>query len=192
MNKIKLALTGTVLGSVLGGLGGLVVATPALADERACRGTMGAVSVDGLRVPQGATCILVGTRVKSDIKVERNATLVARKVKVGGNVQAEGARAVSLTAKSYVRGNVQVKQGGAATVTSSRIGEDVQLDDNRRYQRVSGNRIGGNVQVMANRDGVRIYRNSIKGDLQCKENSPRPTGSRNAVGGNKEDQCRRF
>jgi hypothetical protein len=189
MDKIKIALAGAVLGSVFGGL---VVATPAVADDRTCRGTLRAVSVDGLRVPPGATCVLVGTKVKSDIKVERNAALVARKVRVGGNVQAEGARAVSVTGGSVVRGNVQVKQGGAATVTSSRVGEDVQLDDNRRAQLVSGNRIGGNVQVMANRAGVRIHRNAIKGDLQCKENSPRPTGSRNAVGGNKEDQCRRF
>jgi hypothetical protein len=33
--------------------------------------------------------------VKGTLKVERNATLAARKVNVEGNVQAEGARAVT-------------------------------------------------------------------------------------------------
>jgi DUF4097 and DUF4098 domain-containing protein YvlB len=189
MNTMKLILAGAALGTVLGGL---VVTTPALADERTCRGTIRATSVEGVYVPKGARCTLVGTRVDGDVKVAANATLVAHKVRVDGNVQAEGARSVSVSSGSVVDGSVQVKQGGAATVTSSRINGDVQLDDNRRYQRVSGNRVGGNIQVMANRGGVQIYRNAVKGDLQCKANRPGPTGGRNAVGGNKEDQCRRL
>ncbi|GAA0984627.1 hypothetical protein GCM10009555_058710 [Acrocarpospora macrocephala] len=189
MNKIKLALTGTVLGTVVGGL---AVATPAFAEERTCRGTIRATTLDNIRVPAGATCTLLGTRVKGTIKVERNATLVARKVNVEGNVQAEGARAVSVVAGSIVRGSVQVKQGGAATVTSSRINADIQLDANRRYLRVNNNRVGGSIQVVGNHHGAQIHRNSVKGNLQCKENHPKPTGSSNAVGGNKEDQCRGF
>jgi hypothetical protein len=189
MNKIKIALTGAVLGTVFGGL---TVATPAFADERACRGTVRAVTLDDVRVPKGASCTLVGTRVKGNIKVERNATLVARKVNVGGNVQGEGARAVSVVGGSTVRGSVQVKQGGAATVTSSRINGDIQFDANRRYLRVNDSRVGGNIQVVGNRNGAQIHRNSVKGNLQCKENRPAPTGSKNSVGGNKEDQCRRF
>ncbi|MGP3961248.1 hypothetical protein ACTWPT_35135 [Nonomuraea sp. 3N208] len=189
MNKIQLVLAGAALGTVFGGL---VVATPALADERTCRGTIRAVALEGVYVPKGATCTLVGTRIDGDIKVGRNATLVARKVRVDGNVQAEGARSVSVISGSWVDGSVQVKQGGAATVTSSRIKGDVQLDDNHRYQRVNGNRVGGNIQVMGNRGGAQIHRNAVKGDLQCKENRPKPTGGKNVVGGNKEDQCRRF
>lgn len=189
MNKIKLVLTGAVAGVVLGGP---VLATPAFADERACRGTIRAVTLDNVRVPKGARCSLVGTRVKGNVKVERNATLVARKVNVDGDVQGEGARAVSVIGGSVVRGNVQVKQGGSATVTSSRITGDIQLDANRRYLRVNGNKVGGNIQVVGNRQGAQIHRNSVKGNLQCKENRPKPTGSKNSVRGNKEDQCRRF
>jgi hypothetical protein len=189
MHKVKLTLAGAVLGTVLGGL---VVATPALADERTCRGTIRTATVDDVRVPKNAKCTLIGTRVKGNIKVERNATLDARKVNVDGNVQGEGARAVSVTAGSVVRGSVQVKQGGWATVTSSRINGDVQLDANRRYLRVNGNKVGGNIQVVGNHKGAQIHRNSVKGNLQCKENRPKPTGSKNSVGGNKEDQCRRF
>ena len=57
---------------------GLFVAAPASAEERTCRGTIGAVTVDNLRVPQGATCTLNGTHVKGTVKVQRGATLVER------------------------------------------------------------------------------------------------------------------
>jgi hypothetical protein len=47
---------------VLVGLLVLGVATPvAIAEERVCRGTIGATTVDNLRVPSGATCKLNGT-----------------------------------------------------------------------------------------------------------------------------------
>jgi hypothetical protein len=72
-------------------------AGPALAEDRVCRGTLGAVTVDNLRVPQSATCTLNGTYVKGTIKVERGATLQASNVRVIGNVEAEGERTVART-----------------------------------------------------------------------------------------------
>ena len=36
----------------------LLVATPASAEERICRGTIGAVTLDNVKVPSGATCTL--------------------------------------------------------------------------------------------------------------------------------------
>ena len=38
-----------------------VSAPTAFAEERSCRGALGKVTVDNLRVPQGATCTLDGT-----------------------------------------------------------------------------------------------------------------------------------
>lgn len=189
MRMIKMVATGAVLGAVMGGL---VVAGPAFADERTCRGTIRAATLDDVRVPQRATCRLVGTRVKGNVKVERNAVLIARKVRVGGDVQGEGARSVSVTAGSVVIGNVQVKQGRSATVLRSRINGDIQLEENRGRLRVNRNRVGGDIQVFENRGGAAIHRNSVQGNLQCKENRPRPTGGGNKVRGDKEDQCRRF
>ena len=49
----------------------LAVVRPAAAEEMVCRGTLGAVTVDNLRVPQGASCTLNGTRVKGTVKVKR-------------------------------------------------------------------------------------------------------------------------
>jgi hypothetical protein len=166
--------------------------TTARAEERVCRGTIGAATVDNLRVPQGATCKLNGTRVKGTVKVEINATLSARNVMVIGNVQAENARLVAVLERSRIGGSVQVVQGGGATVADSDVGGDILYDDNRAKLSVLRNDVGGNVQIFQNTGGVVVRKNVIDGNLQCKENSPRPTGGSNTVGGNKEDQCSRL
>jgi hypothetical protein len=164
----------------------------AQAEERVCRGSIGARTLDNVRVPAGATCRLTRTYVKGTITVQRGATLVANRVRVVGNVQGEGARNVVVRRSSRVGGSVQVKQGGSATVLGSRVNGDIQYDANRRLLVASSNRVGGSIQVVGNRGGARIYRNVVIGNLQCKENSPRPRGGGNRVGGSKEDQCRRF
>ncbi len=155
-------------------LGGMAVASPeAHADERICRGTLRAVTVDDLRVPSGATCTLVGTRVEGNIKVGGSATLLADKVRVDGNVQSAGHTYVRVR-ESRVGGSVQLENGGRVLLRQNQVKGDIQLFSNRR----SGTKV-----VDANR---------VDGNLQCKSNSPAPTGSGNVVGGNKEDQCRRL
>jgi hypothetical protein len=171
----------------------LVSATaPASAEERVCRGAIGAETVDNLLVPQLASCRLDGTRVKGTIKVERDATLAAARVVVIGNVQGENARSVSVTAGSRVGGSVQVKQGGGATVADSFVDGSVQLEQNTAALRVLRNTVGADVQAFQNTGGVQVSRNRIDGNLQCKENRPAPTGGGNVVQGNKEDQCSRL
>jgi hypothetical protein len=143
-------------------------AGPAMAEERKCRGTINAVTVDNLRVPQGATCTLKGTKVKGTVKVGRGATLNAKGIRVIGNVQAEGAAKVSVTS-SKVGGSVQIVQGKSSKLKSNSVKGDVQYFENRGAISITGNRIDGN--------------------LQCKENSRGPAGGSNIVQGNKEDQC---
>jgi hypothetical protein len=184
------ALRGTLVGLIV--LAATVVPSPAFAEERKCRGTIGAVTVDNLRVPQGASCTLNGTLVKGTITVKENATLVARGVRVIGNVQAENAKRVVVKGSSRVGGSVQIKQGGAATVKWSRVTGDIQYDANSRYLRANRNKVGGSIQVVGNSGGAEIFRNVVNGNLQCKQNSPAPTGGGNIVGGNKEDQCAGF
>jgi DNA-binding response OmpR family regulator len=163
-------LKGSIGGLVL--LAAAVAAPPALAEERTCRGTLRAVTVDNLCIPQGATCKLRGTRIKGTVKVERGARLFARHIRVVGNVQGEGARHVAVTRGSRVGGSIQVVQG--------------------RHGTVRGTRIAGDVQFFENRGRIEVRRSRINGNLQCKENSRRPVGGRNVVGGNKEDQCARL
>ena len=107
-------------------------ASPALAEERTCRGSLGAITVDNLRVPNGASCTLDRTYVKGTVKVEGNATLVATSIRVVGNVQAENAARVIVRGGSRVGGSVQIVQGGSARVVGSNVNGDILYDDNGR------------------------------------------------------------
>jgi hypothetical protein len=162
----------------------------AFAEERVCRGTIGARTVDNLRVPQGATCTLNGTFVKGTIRVQRAATLMAVDVRVIGNVQGQNAENVVVRAGSRVGGSVQVVQGERARVATSRVDGDILFDENDGRVSVVSSQIDEDVQAFQNTGGVTIRDNRIDGNLQCKANSPPPTGGGNVVQGNKEDQCK--
>ncbi len=183
----KLLLVSTIAAGMT-----FVAAPPASAEERTCRGSLGAVTVDNLRVPQGASCTLNRTVVKGTIKVERAATLTASGVRVVGNVQAEGAANVRVLSASRVGGSIQIVQGGAARIADSTVNADILFDENTRAVSALRNVVGGNIQAFQNTGGVAISGNRVDGNLQCKENRPAPTGSGNIVQGNKEDQCARL
>jgi hypothetical protein len=161
----------------------------AIAEEIACQGNLGAITVDNLKVPQGKTCTLKGTTVKGNIVIERRATLKAIGAKVNGNIQAEGASLVDVSSGATVGGSIQVKQGSAARVVNTRINQDVQFESNSGQMVANQNQIGGNLQAFQNTGGVTIQQNRINGNLQCKENAPKPIGGGNIVQGSKEDQC---
>jgi len=188
MRKLRNALTFSALVVA----GAAIVPATAIAEERTCRGTIGARTLDNVRVPQGAECVLKGTNVKGTIKVENRAILRARGVRVVGNVQGEGARRVDVVGGSRVGGSVQVVQGRAAKVKRTRVNGDILYDDNSARLAAIRARVGGNVQAFQNTGGVRIRGNTIDGNLQCKENRPRPVGGNNTVKGSKEDQCSRL
>lgn len=165
--RTKLGFTALVLSLAAAA----VSAAPALAEERTCRGTLGAITVDNLRVPQGATCTLRGTKVQGTVKVERGATLRASGIRVIGNVQAEGAARVNV-ASSSIGGSIQVVQG--------------------KHSAVDRNAVKGDIQYFSNRGAISITRNRVDGNLQCKSNIPAPTGGGNIVQGVKQDQCARL
>ncbi len=172
----------------------LAAASTAQAEERVCRGTIGAATVDNLRVPSGATCTLNGTKVKGTIKVERGARLFANGVNVVGNIQSEGFQTVSVKEGSTVGGSVQLENGqsdGLGRIASTRINGDLQLFSNRARMVARGNTILANLQAVSNTGGLVIQNNRISENLQCKQNSPPPTGGGN-VAGDKEDQCARL
>jgi hypothetical protein len=182
MKKLLLAAAGVLM--MMG-----LLPQAALAEERVCRGTIGARTLDNVRVPQNASCILNRTTVKGTVKVGRGARFEAIKVRVIGNVQAEGARNVIVRRSSRVGGSVQVVQGGRGRVAYSKVNGDILFDEQRRLVVVRRNSVGGNVQAFQNSGGVRIRGNVIDGNLQCKSNRPRPIGGNNTVHGSKEDQC---
>ena len=168
-----------------------LAALPAAAEEYVCTGTVGAVSLDNLYVPDRATCVLDRTRLKGSVVVGRGASLRAHSVSVTGNVQAEGAAFVGLGGFSTVGGSVQVVQGGSATIERARIRGDLQLESNQGALAATANTITGSLQVFQNIGGVSLVNNRMNGNLQCKENVPAPTGSGNRSP-SKEDQCARL
>ena len=162
----------------------------ALAEEKVCRGTIGARTLDNVKVPEGAACTLKGTKVKGTVKVNRDARLEAVDVNVIGNVQGEGARNVIVRRTSRVGGSIQVVQGKRAQVANSKVNGDILYDDQSARVSALGNTVGGNMQAFQNTGGTRIAGNVIDGNLQCKENQPAPVGANNRVEGSKEDQCK--
>jgi hypothetical protein len=189
----SISLTG-MLALVMGLVALLAAAQTAQAEERVCRGTIGAATVDNLLVPQGASCTLNGTRVEGTVKVERNATLVANSIRVKGNVQSEGFKNITLRENSVVIGSVQLENGldgGSGRVLSSRVNGDVQFFSNEARMVARGNTVLANLQANQNRGGLVIQNNRIAENLQCQANNPPPTGGGNTVG-DKEDQCARL
>jgi hypothetical protein len=188
--KIKRAIQAGVLAAALAGAGIATLPQATQAEERVCRGTIGATTVDNLRVPDGASCTLDGTYVKGTVKVEGDAKLVARKVHVVGNIQAEDSANVRVLAGSRVGGSIQLAQGVSARIYRVKVKGDLQFLENSGTLSAEENTIGGNLQAFQNSGGLKIARNVIDGNLQCKENRPAPTGGKNTVDGNKEDQCK--
>src|SRR5918997_6627988 len=144
-------------------------APAAQAEERVCRGTIGPTTVDNLRVPQGATCTLNGTRVEGTVKVERNAKLYANDIRVKGNVQSEGFKNIVLRQGSVVVGSVQLENGlrdGMGKVLNTRINGDLQYFSNRSRMVARGNTILANLQANQNTGGLVIENNRIAENLQ--------------------------
>ena len=168
-----------------------LASAPALAEEFRCTGAVGAVALDNLFVPDGASCVLDRTRLNGSIVVGRGATLRASGVSVNGNVQAEGAAFVGVAGRSMIGGSVQIVQGGGGSIERSRINGDVQFESNTGPVAAAGNTIGGSLQAFQNMGGATFNNNRMNGNMQCKENIPAPTGSGN-VSPSKEDQCARL
>ena len=170
-----------------------VLAVPsALAEETTCVGTIGARTVDNLRVPSGKSCALDGTYVKGTIYVEANATLKATRVRVIGNVQAENHKYVAVVRGSTVGGSIQIDQGGPFKVAKTKVTGSIQVVSNEGASALRANVVNADIQVFSHTGGIEITNNRVDGNLQCKENSPAPTGGGNIVQGNKEDQCQKL
>jgi hypothetical protein len=184
-----------VLAFALASVFALTIAVQAaLAEERVCRGTIGATTVDNLLVPTGATCTLNGTKVQGTVKIENGARLYAEGIKVIGNVQSEGFKVVSLRSGSRIGGSVQLENGqsgGLGKVVSTRINGNLQFFSNKSRIVARNDTVFGNLQAVSNTGGLVIERNTIAENLQCKQNSPPPTGGGNTAG-DKENQCARL
>lgn len=142
---------------------------------------VGAVTLDTVFVPDGATCALQGTRLTGSVQVGARAWLDAGSVAVTGNVQSQGAQGVTITEASSVGGAIQLERVGGATLSGVRVTGDIQLVDNRGPLVVERNAVGGNIQANQNTGGLRIESNAIIGNLECQANLPAPAGGGNTA-----------
>lgn len=206
MKHLKMTLAGLLLGSIA-----CESTTGVLArgvDDDGCRGAIGAITVEIVIVPQGASCTLTGTRVDGNVEVRADAVVVIQgDAFVGGNVQAENSANVTVVNShvngsiqtentedvvvqdgTLVGGNIQIGQGGSARIANTTVDGDIQLEQNASALTATANLVDGNFQVFGNTGGVTLLNNTIQQNLQCTENSPAPNGSGNTAG-SKEDQC---
>lgn len=153
-----------------------------------CDGALVREKVREVTVPDGAECVLVGTRVGSNISVGHDARLQMHGSKVGGDVEGEDARAVAAM-HSVVSGNLQLEGGGQAYLSDSHVDGDVEWQDQHGTLVAQRSSVGGNLEVAENAGGVTITGNRIDGDLECDGNKPAPTGSGNTVRGHRTEQC---
>lgn len=169
----------------------LACATPThvFADDIPCGPNLGEVIVDG-NVLVSTPCRLDGTTVKGNVLLYAGGSLVARDASIEGSIQGDTADFIDVE-NSRVNGNIQLDGlvGDLSTMTQTRVGGSIQLNDNRSALVVDANEVIGDVQAFDNLGGVLIANNQIDGNLQCKTNVPAPVGGDNLVQGNREDQC---
>jgi hypothetical protein len=134
-----------------------------------CNGVLGAVTVDEVFVPNGATCTLNGTRVRGNAKVSFDGSLAANGARIDGSIQADDARAVTTTAGTVVIGNVQVKRRALTRVENTVIDGDLQIEERGASVRSFDTRVNGNVQVVK-ADRADLARLTVNGDVQFTEN----------------------
>ena len=145
------------------------------APDTECRGTIGAVVVEGkLVVPEGETCVLVGTTVQVSIIVRPGATLIANGIEVltpgTVNIQADGAERIELTGlrkppvggdpeelqPTEVLGSIQAVGGGTVIIADTIIGGGIQILDNRDSVRMTDSFVEGAAQFAKNKGGVSV------------------------------------
>lgn len=134
-----------------------------------CNGTIGAISVQEVNVPNGAICMLNGTRVRGDVKVRSGASLLTSAARVDGNIQAEDALTVSTRNATFVIGDVQVKGRATARIENTTINGNLQIEELGSSLVSIGNRIGGDLQVRKARTS-NISFTHVDGNIQLEEN----------------------
>jgi hypothetical protein len=167
----------------------LVGAPTAAAGDTTCVETL-TETYDNVVVPAGAHCHLLGARVKGNVLVLRDATLsivsdpigsgglgLGNPTVVEGNVQAENARSLGITA-SQVRGNVQVKGASEGMVSLlAFIGGNIQVEGmaGRLSLAISG--IGGGLEVTKSSGRIELGLISITGSVKIADNVVPNTGA---------------
>lgn len=192
LNFVRLFAVLSVI--VFGGFANL-----ALADELYCNGEYDKGYFDDVYVKYGDVCVLKGTEVDGNVKIEKGGALVTKYAKIKGDIQAYQPKFIKVMKKSYVDGNIQIEKASRPSrVTDSYVKGDIEVEYSfiKKYSEyawnISKNYVGGNLKFNYNKakHGYHwIYGNKVEGNLECYDNRPKPKGGDNYVYGNAEGQC---
>jgi hypothetical protein len=154
-----------------------------------CTGALGDVEVRG-NVDITARCQLTGTDVRGNVTLFSGGSLIARDVRIRGNLEARRADFVAIE-ESRIDGNVNLEElvGDDSSIEDTEIRGNVSLTRNRSALDVLNNDIRGNVRASGNTGGLLISGNSIDGHLECSRNTPAPVGLGNRAEKESRGQC---
>ena len=93
-----------ILGSITTGFFSPVGVEEAYGRELLCKGNIGAITINNLRVPKGYTCQLRGTLVKGLITVEDKAILKTSGARLKGNIRACPGHKILLDSRTHLEG----------------------------------------------------------------------------------------
>jgi hypothetical protein len=164
----------------------LVVASPAQGQAAAptvCTGTLGAVTVSGVVVPDGAACVLDGTKVdggitvgaraalqtssvtvKRDVTLTNSGRLLATGTAVGGTVSSTATGLINFT-DSVVASNVTVSQDTTFAATRLGVGGDLRGSQLNRLD-LANSWVGGAVVADGAFAGSRFCGNLVGGNAE--------------------------
>ncbi|MCL2393516.1 MAG: hypothetical protein FWC87_02420 [Acidimicrobiaceae bacterium] len=134
----------------------------------------------------GAGCVIDGSEtISGNVTVGSGGTLTMTDTTVGGNLQANGATALSVEG-SIVNANVAVQNSpaGVSVFAGNTVRGNLQVQVNASFTFVEANTVGGNLQAQRNTGGGLLSINSVGGNCGLQGNSPAITGLANTAGGN--------
>jgi hypothetical protein len=198
MRKLGLCVLATAI--TLG-----VCATPAVADDARCVGSLPPGTYDNVVVPRGADCVLSGAIVRGNVKALRGAGLFSNGNRIAGNLQGDRPRFVGSLGDT-ISGNVHVT-GATGTpgflfdglsinvfVCSARLADgNIVVEKSRNGTVVVGTLLEvcpgntvtkGNIKVERNfippGEVLAVVRNTVGGNLQVFTNTG--AGAKNVAG----------
>ena len=157
------------------------ILTAEAAKPTTCTGTISSGTLGNVVVPVGESCVLNGSVVvRGNIVVEESASLTVSGIMIKGNVQANEADGIVITApfggQTEIGKNVQIQESsGGVSVSRADIGGNVLIEEQNTDTGcigVSNNIIGGNLVLHENAGSqcINVGGNTIGGNLELTEN----------------------
>ena len=146
-----LAPLGATPGHLVSGLVTLGAITPAAGAAgsqrpRECNGTIEGGAVNGdLVVPEGASCVLNGTKVRGDVRLAYGARLDAENV--------------------WITGHLRISEQAGGNLDDTRVGGNVELGGTWAHLDMSGGSIGGRVRV-EDAERINLLGTTVDGDVR--------------------------